>query len=193
MTGTASTTGTGREYAIALFRLAKEEAIETALAEDLTFLKEVFQKTPEYAAFLSAPSIPKQERLDSIREAFGESLHEYAVSFVCVLCEKGRVSLLPECVEEFEALFAASQRVSHAVVTSAAPLSDDQKERLQRKLKKRSGNRVEMEYRLNPKLLGGVIVDIDGTRLDGSLRRQLKTIREVMDEWAEDPTKSAIS
>lgn len=189
MTGTTSTTGTSREYAIALFHLAKEDSIETELSEDLAFLKELFVSTPEYAAFLSAPSIPKQERLDSIENAFGGDLHEYAVSFLCLLCEKGRVAILPECVEEFEALCAASQRVSHAVVVSAVALTDDQKVRLQAKLEARTGNRVEMEYRINSKLLGGLIVDIDGMRLDGSLRRQLKTIREVMDEWAEDPTK----
>lgn len=182
-------TGTSKEYAIALFNLAKESGIETELSENLSLLKAVFESTPEYAAFLSAPSIPKQERLDTIQNTFGEDLHEYALSFLSLLCEQGNVDILSECVEEYDALYSASNRVSHAVVVSAVKLTDDEKNQLQRKLEKRSGNKVAVAYKVNPKILGGLIVDIDGMRLDGSLRRQLKNIREVMDEWAEDPTK----
>lgn len=186
-------TGTSKEYAIALFNLGKECAIETELSENLAFLKDVFACTPEYAAFLSAPSIPKQERLDTIQNTFGEELHEYAVSFLSLLCEQGNIDILAECVDEYDTLYSESQKVSHAVVASAVELTDAEKAKLQKKLEKLSGHRVDIEYHIKKKLLGGLIVDMDGMRLDGSLRRQLKNIREVMDEWAEDPTKSAIS
>ena len=182
-------TGSSKEYAIALFNLAKESSIETELLENLELLKKVFESTPEYAAFLSAPNIPKQERLDTIRNTFGGDLHEYALSFLSLLCEQGNIDILPECVDEYDALYSASNKVSHAEVVSAVELTAEEKQRLLAKLEKLSGNRVEIEYRIDKKLLGGVIVDMDGMRLDGSLRRQLKNIREVMDEWAEDPTK----
>lgn len=189
MTGSTVTKDICKEYAIALFHLAVEESIEEKLTDDLALLRDVFEETPEYAAFLSAPSIPKEKRLRAVREAFGGALHEYAVSFVSLLCEKGQAEILTECVEEYEALYAASHRIAHAVVVSAVPLTESQQQRMTAALEKRSGCRVEAEYRLNPKLLGGVTVDMDGLRLDGSLRRGLKNIREVMDEWAEDPTK----
>lgn len=182
-------TGSSKEYAIALFNLAKESSIETELSENLELLKEVFESTPEYAAFLSAPSIPKQERLDTIQNTFGEDLHEYALSFLSLLCEQGNVDILSECVDEYDALYSASNKVSHAAAVSAVELTDDEKKKLLAKLEKLSGNRVDIEYRIDKRLLGGIVVDMDGMRLDGSLRRQLKNIREVMDEWAEDPMK----
>lgn len=182
-------TGTSKEYAIALFNLAKESSIEAELSENLELLKEIFESTPEYAAFLSAPSIPKRERLDTIQNAFGKHLHEYALSFLSLLCEQGNIDILSECVDEYDALYSASNRVSHAVAVSAVELTAEEKKKLLGKLEKLSGNRVDIEYRIDNGLLGGVVVDMDGMRLDGSLRRQLKNIREVMDEWAEDPTK----
>ncbi len=173
---------TSKEYAIALFRVARETHTEDEILKGLRFVKEVFEMTPDYYAFLTSPSISKNERLKSIDKAFGADTAEYVVSFVCLLCEHKAIDLLNECIEEYEWLYNQSQNLMHAVVTSAVELTDDEKQRLTAKLERISGHKVETQYNINSALLGGLTVEMDGYYLDGSLKNRLKTIKEVMDE-----------
>ena len=69
-----------------------------------------------------------------------------------------------------------------ATVTAAAGLTDEEKERLRRALERRSGHSVQLECRVDASLLGGVVVEMDGRVLDGSLRHRLHEIKEVMEQ-----------
>ena len=171
----------GKEQAIAIFQLAQEQHTEAEILSGLKAICGVMEQTPEMTAFLSSPGIPKQERLRVIDEAFSDA-PEYAVSLLCLLCERGNAAMFPDCVREYEKLYAASRRRSFAVVKSAVELTDGEKEKLRQKLEKISGNTVEAEYHTDPSLLGGVLVEMDGTVFDGSLRHRLQNVKEVMDE-----------
>lgn len=171
-----------KEYGEALFALGLEGNSLDKINEDLNFIREVFAKTPEYAEFLQSPSIPKAERLKSVNETFTENISEYAVSFLSILCEKGRSMLFGECAEEFKKLYEESKNVSLARVYSTVPLSDEQKERLQKKLEKQSGHSVKMECFIDETLLGGVLIDMDGTQIDGTVKRRLQELKEVMNK-----------
>ena len=97
-----------------------------------------------------------------------------------LLCEKGRINCFLDAVEEYQNLLNVSKRVSNAIVTSAVALSDEEKEKLGQKLEAISNTTVKMEYVVDASLLGGVIVEIDGKVLDGSIKNRLRDIKEVM-------------
>lgn len=171
-----------KEYGEALFALGLEGNCLDGLNKDLCFLEEVFAETPDYTEFLQSPGIPKDERLKSLNEAFSDSVSEYALSFLSILCEKGRTVLFSECAEEFRKLYEESKNVSFARVYSAVPLSENQKGALQSKLENTSGHSVKMECFIDKTLLGGVLIDMDGTQIDGTLKRRLQEIKEVMNK-----------
>lgn len=171
-----------KEYGEALFTLGLEENSLDTINSDLAFLEEVFAETPEYTEFLQSPSIPKEERLNSLNNAFSESISEYSLSFLSILCEKGRTALFAECAERFRALYEESKNISIARVYSAVPLSEEQKERLKTKLENTSGHSVKMECYIDKTLLGGVLIDMDGTQIDGTVKRRLHEIKEVMNK-----------
>lgn len=171
-----------KEYGEALFALGLEGNSLDKINEDLIFIGEVFAKTPEYAEFLQSPAIPKAERLNSVSETFAEHISEYAVSFLSILCEKGRAMLFGECAEEFKKLYEESKNVSLARVYSTVPLSEEQKERLKQKLENTSGHSVKMECFIDETLLGGVLIDMDGTQIDGTVKRRLQELKEVMNK-----------
>lgn len=170
----------GKEYATALFTLACEENSKKEYSDALKKVKAVFDETPEYMRFLTSPSIPLGERLSAIRSAFGEQLPENVLSYLLLLCEKGRISCFFESVEEFEALFKASEHISTAIVTSAMELTEEEKQKLLQKLEALYKAKINAEYRIDRELLGGIIVEVDGNVLDGSLRHRLREVKEVM-------------
>lgn len=170
------------EYGEALFTLGLESNSLDKINGDLDFISEVFAKTPEYAEFLQSPGIPKAERIKTVNDTFSDSVSEYAVSFLSILCEKGRALLFEDCVKEFKRLYAESKNISAARVYSAVPLSEEQKERLKSKLENRSGHSVKTEYLIDETLLGGVLIEMDGTEIDGTVKRRLQELKEVMDK-----------
>lgn len=167
------------EYATALFSLSEETGTTKEISASLNTVLAVVEENPEYLDFLSSPNIPKSERIDAIEKAFsGEQ--EYVVSFLSLLCEKGRIREIRECISEFKQLCDAADKISVAQVTSAVELSDSQKKALTEKLQKLCGNRVTLECKTDSSLIGGMTVEIDGKVIGGSIKNQLHQLKEVM-------------
>ena len=166
-------TSVGKEYGTALFMLASEENARREYYEGLMRVSLLFTAEPSYPLMLACPAIPKTERLSAIEAAFPE-LPSHIVSYLQLLCEKGRIGCFSESVKEYKALLDASERVLSASVTSARELTDGEQ------LSHRFGGRVAAEYGIDPSLLSGMVVEIDGRVLDGSLRRRLDEAKEVM-------------
>ncbi|MBO7178183.1 MAG: ATP synthase F1 subunit delta, partial [Clostridia bacterium] len=87
-----------------------------------------------------------------------------------------------ESVDEYNALLNASERVFTAKVTSAQELTLEEKDKLIQKLEKSYLGKVQAEYLVDGALLGGMIVEIDGKVMDGSLRRRLQDVKEVINK-----------
>lgn len=169
-----------KEYAQALFELGCESGEETVLMRELDGIKALFEQVSDYMSLVSSPAIPLGERLAALGGSLEGNFAEHAVSFVLLLCEKGRMRSLFDCVEEYRRLLDAKNARTVAHVTSAAELTEEQKRSLIERLERTSGAKVTLECEIDPSLLGGVIVNMDGRIIDGSVRRRLLEIKEVM-------------
>ncbi len=174
-------TGRGREYAVALMELAAEDGSAPAISEGLEIVGEVLHETPESLDFFASPAISRAEKEAVIAAAFDGRVCDTVLSFFTLLCEKRKVSEFDDVKREFELMYRESIRESRATVTSAAPLSGEEKARLLESLEKRSGRSVRADYRVDPSLIGGLVVEMDGTRMDGSLRHRLRDVKEAME------------
>ncbi len=173
-------TDTSKEFASALFELAMETHAEEATLEALKDVRAIFDAQPEALALLASPAIPKKERLAVLEKALGDSVPDTVMGFLQVLCSHGQIRNLNGCIHAYEELYNASRKLSTAYVTSAVPLDDEQKSKLKQQLEKRLGRIIRLECRNDASLLGGLIVEVDGKVIDGSLRHRLHEIKEVM-------------
>ena len=166
---------TEREYGEALFALALESQAIEAFREGLTLVREALVAQPDYVEFLASPAIPLSERNAALEEAFGPYCPEYVVSFLKLLCESGKARAVFGCIDHFELLAKAAENHTVAEITSAVELSDQQKAALCANLEKRIGKTIDPRYHLDPALIGGVHIEVDG-------RRRLGELKEVMSE-----------
>ena len=169
-----------KEYSEALFALACESNSEVKIMEELDAVKEAFDGNDELCVMLCAPSIPLTERLNVIDSVFCDMASEYVRSFLKLLCERKRLSQLTLCVEGYRELINDRKAMVTARVVSAVPLTEDERIALRKSLEKTSGRSVVLDCSVDETILGGVIVEMLGTVTDGSLRRRLKEIKEVM-------------
>ena len=170
----------GKEYGTALFALACEENRTDSYGKALETVKRAFLKNPQYKDLLSSPWIPPEERLQMLGAAFSEAVPASVLSFLKLICQKGRMPYLTDAMDQYAALLAASKRILNVKVTSAVELTDEEKRKLTAKLEESGKGTVRAEYVIDPSLLAGLIVEVDGKMIDGSLRHRLQEIKEVM-------------
>lgn len=168
------------EYATALFSLALEEGKKSEVARSLKTVKALLSEYPEYTELLAAPSLPFDERADLIDKAFSDNIHEYAVTFIKLLCERGHIRELADCIDEYLKLYEASDGIATAYVTSAVELTEAERRSLSEKLEKKLSSRVELVCDIDPDILGGIVVKVDGNIMDGSLKSRLADVKNVI-------------
>ena len=168
-----------KEYALALFFALAEEGREEEGSENLSLIVSLLEEEPEYLSMLSSPALSMTEKKELISEAFG-SMEETVLSLLMILCENGRIGLLPRVIGEYERLHRAASDEVEAVITSAVALTESQKEKLLSRLEEKLQKKVFPLYRLDPSLIGGVKVEADGVCFDGSVKKRLSEIKDVM-------------
>ena len=169
-----------KEYGTALFMLALEVGAKKEYFDALEGVKAIFEENSQYLDMLASPSIPVTERLSAIDTAFGENLPEHVLSFLKLMCEKGRIAELFTALQEYFTLYEESEKILPAKITSAIELTEDEKSRLISKLENTHSCKINPEYITDTSLIGGITVEIDGKILDGSIRHKLREVKEVM-------------
>ncbi|MBW2241011.1 MAG: F0F1 ATP synthase subunit delta [Deltaproteobacteria bacterium] len=165
-------------YAKALFQLAKDQGNVPAIRSELRALGSLLEENDELRDVLLQPLHPAAQRravLTSVTEQLSAS--SLLKNFYSFLIDQRRLVDFAAIEEAYGELADADAGLTKAQVRTAAPLSDDQRTRLQNALGVRAGGNVELEVEIDPGLLGGVVAQIGDTVYDGSLKSQLQQLR----------------
>ena len=173
-------TTTSREYAAALFELAAQAGVTKETSEGLVTVISALLQQPEYRALLASPAIGKEERLAALDEVFRGKIPDVLLAILRMMISRGHVSALNGMARDYEELARGYRGESLAVVTSAVELKEAETVALRQKLEKKLGRNVTLQCRIDPALIGGVRVEVDGMVIDGSIRNKLEEIKEVM-------------
>jgi F-type H+-transporting ATPase subunit delta len=168
-------------YASALFDLASEGGTVTAVESDLDTLGAALAESSDFRAMTTNPRIGRAVQ-GSVVEAVAGSLGLSGLThkFLGTLAANGRLSHLADVVRAFRTIAAAQRGEVTAEATSAHALTDAQIEQLKQKLTAREGRTVKLTTKVDPDLLGGLVVTIGSKRIDGSIRTRLNSLAQAM-------------
>ncbi len=123
-------------------------------------------------------NVPFQDKQELINKLMDDETPVEIRNFIYLLASKGHLHYLPEILDELGRLSrgGAARRVVN--ITTAVPLTDDEKRALQARLIARFGSDLDFRYNVDPEILGGVIVRIGDTVIDGSIAGRLESLRE---------------
>ena len=167
-------------YAEALYTLAAEERLDTAIGEELAVLRQSFSAEPDFICLLGNPALSKEERCRILDDSFRGKVQPYVLNFLKILTEKGYIRQFDRCCQAYRDRYNQVHGILPVTATSALPLSPDQQRRLTAKLVNLTGKTVELTNRIDPAVLGGIRLDYDGKQVDDTLRHRLDTVRDLL-------------
>jgi F-type H+-transporting ATPase subunit delta len=168
-----------RTYARALFDAAKEGGDLAAAREELGDFVAAMRAVPELRDTLVNPQLdPRAKR--SALEGLLSGGDERVRNFLLLLAEKGRIAELEPIYEEFERLVAADEGVLDVELTTAYELSDQEANEIVRQIEQNSGRRVEATRKVDPDLIGGIVMQVGSRRADASVRGRLNRLRQEL-------------
>lgn len=175
-------TGIARVYGGSLYDLAAEEQLTGSILEQLTQVRQLFRDNPDYVRLLGEPSIPMAERLGLVETAFGDQAERYLINFIKLLCEKGYLGDFGGCCDEFIRRYNADNGIAQVQVTSAVALTEEQEKALTAKLEKVSGKKVTLSVKVDPSVVAGLRVEMDGKQLDGTVAGRMADLTKKISE-----------
>ena len=168
-------------YATALFGLARDEQQIDAVTRSLDSIETAFAESSEFRTLVTSPLVGRADAAKAI-SALTPTLgvDPITAKFLTVLAGNGRLSELKSVIRVTRQLAAGHRGETTAEVTSAHPLDDAQVEQLKANLKTRVGRDVAIDAKVDPAILGGIVVRLGSQMIDASIRTKLNTLAHAM-------------
>lgn len=168
-------------YAKALSQVVDNPEELDRAVESLYAFQEAVEEDERLAQVLANPAIPKAAR-EKVLNTLLERLECPApvAQLVRVLLRRGRIGVLADVSRQFAEKADRRLNRSRAHITTAEPLLEDQETRIRECLERYSGKTVTLDKAIDPYLMGGVVAEIDGKVLDGSLRTRLEIMKDAL-------------
>ena len=167
-----------RPYAKAAFDFAVEHNSVERWQDMLAFAAEV-TKNDQMAELLSGAIAP-ETLAESFIAVCGEQLDDNGQNLIRVMAENGRLKVLPDVLEQFVQLRAASEAIAEVEVTSATALSEEQLSKISAAMEKRLSRKVKLNCKIDKSVMAGIIIRAGDMVIDGSVRGRLDRLADVL-------------
>ena len=168
-----------RLYAKALFEAADDSGRVDAVQRDLGEFADAVEASPELTAFLANPQVDPAAKVGVLGE-LSEGSDELVHNFLRLIAAKGRSGQIPGIRDEFQALVDRAQGRVAVELTTAFELSDDEAASIVAQIEQSSGRKVEATRKVDPELVGGMILQAGSLRVDASVRGRLERLRHEL-------------
>ena len=176
-------------YSEVLFDLAEQGGELDGVQEELVAVSRVLKMEPEFAELLSSQVVKGQEKAEIIRRVFGGRLSELTVNFLSVLARRGRIGFLGGVSDRFETLVDAHHNRRLVEVTMAAEPDDERLEKLKADLAAALDSKVKVTVKVDPKIIGGIVIKKGDTLIDSSVRTTLDRMVKAVTKGMKDKGK----
>jgi F-type H+-transporting ATPase subunit delta len=168
-----------RMYARALFEAARDAGRLDPVREELGDFVEAQRQVPELRGLLRNPQLDHRAKAAALEELLGGD-EQLVRNFLLLLAEKNRAGEIEEIAREFDRLVAQAEGILDVELTTAVELSEQEARDVIGQIEKASGRKVEATQRVDPDLIGGLVLQAGSMRLDASVRGRLDRLRQEL-------------
>lgn len=171
-----------RRYARALFLVGQDRNILDVLQKDMSLFANTLAENQDFYYFFDSPEVSRIDKEKKLGEIFGDSVSKVFLQFLLVVLNKGRQNLFLEIAEAFTDEMDVFHNRAKAQVTSSIELTPEMKKDIQAQLSKQLGKEIILVSEVDETLIGGIRITIDGKVIDGSIKGQLRRMRQYLIE-----------
>ncbi|SMB88212.1 ATP synthase F1 subcomplex delta subunit [Desulfonispora thiosulfatigenes DSM 11270] len=169
-----------RRYAQALFEIAQEKEAIDLYEEELKFIIEEIKNSKNLELTWVNKEIVTDEKRNIFKEIFGDKVSEIILNTLFVLIDKHRELILEGILEVYQQYADESRNIQDAEVSSAVQLTDKDFNELTEKLSAMTGKNIRLTVKVDPSIIGGLVVRIGDKVIDGSVVKRLSVMKKRM-------------
>ena len=163
-------------YAKALLSSAKEAKVEEKVYSEMTTLESAFAQIQLLKQAMTNPTLTKEEKIKLLNSVFNNKASKLTQGFITLVVENGREDYFHRIALSFQELYRKDKNIVVTHLTTAIELDEPLKKKIIQSVEEQENSKVELRTDVNPDIIGGYILDIDGKRLDASIIRQLSKL-----------------
>ena len=169
-----------KTYGRAIYEIAAEQNSLEKTEEELHLIADAIKEHADLKELLFHPLLAKDVKKDTIKKLFADKVQPVVLQFCYVVIDRDRITDFPAMVDVYTTLAHHGMGIEEAVVTSALPMTKSQVEALKAKLSEITGKKILMKQKVDTALIGGFTVQVGDRLIDGSVARQLQTLKAIM-------------
>lgn len=167
-----------KRYAKALFEVAKERQQLEMIEQELALLDQLFEEHPDFLKLLHHPLIEEETKKKQIQTIFADKLSQTMISFLNVLIDSDRENELHDIFDSYVRLANRERGLEDAYVRTVKPLTEEESQRLAEQFGQLTGKTIRIHNRVDPSLIGGVLVRIGDRVYDGSIQGKMNRFKK---------------
>ncbi|EHQ28121.1 ATP synthase F1 subunit delta [Mucilaginibacter paludis] len=167
----------GSRYAKSLIDLSQEQNILEEVKKDMELFLHTVKANHELYAVLRNPIIAHDKKISILNAIFGDKVSKATIGFFNIMISKSRGEVLYYTAQEFIYQYNSKKNIVSALVTSATPLSEANKKHIIDLLQTEVGGNIDLQAKVDPKLIGGFIITVGDRQVDTSIANSLKKLK----------------
>jgi len=166
-------------YAKSLMDIAIEQGKLDAIYQDMQGINEICANSSDFVSMMKSPVINSDLKVKTIKALIESKVDHVTISFVNLIIQKGRDFFLPEIATAFISLYKTHNKINDVVLTTSEPLDDVTKASLQAQIAAQfQGMTIDLTTKVDPKLIGGFVLESNNNLFDASILRDLQDIKK---------------
>jgi len=167
-----------KQYVQAIFEIARDSNEFDAWRADLKSIVALMQDS-EFSGLIENPKVPFDLKAKLSEQKLGK-VKQSVLNLVYLLISKNKLKYIHQISKDYELLLDDHNGIKHAEVTTATPIDDAEKKTISSKLEALVGGKVTIHVRIDPALIGGTVIRIGDSLIDGSIRNKLATLKREL-------------
>jgi F-type H+-transporting ATPase subunit delta len=164
-------------YAKALLDLALEQNQLDAIAGNMKDFLDTIRKNPQLDVLLKSPVITGDHKMAVVKRVFEKSYHKNTIAFFDILIRKNRSYYVKGAVQAFMHLYKIHNKIITASIKTAQPINDNLTNEVKQFIEKYSGKKVELTSSIDPRLIGGLVIQMEDKLFDASISGKLSKVK----------------
>lgn len=166
-----------KRYATALFEVSKENNNVDKYQSQLQLLADIFKDEPQLRTILQHPKVTQDEKKDILSSILSKVVDQEVINFLYILIDKSRERYIEDIIHQYNELANNYNNIEKTLVVSAVSLTLEEVQVLTEKLSKAFNKNIVIENKIDPEVIGGMLVKIGDRVIDGTIKGKLTALR----------------